>query len=173
MIGTLDPLRLEHEIILAVVERMERAVSEPQSDGTGPFLLACVEFLRRFADENHHGKEERALFPAMRENSRLADLAEVLLEEHGEGRRLYAEIEKAIAGRSAAAITLAVLDYADHIRAHIRKEDEMIFVSVEHALGAAECARLAREFAGVEAETLGPGGTGALLAALDEAQPPQ
>jgi hemerythrin-like domain-containing protein len=60
-------LRQEHEVILSVLDATEKtaAVLEADNDVPAHVLNETVEFLRRFADAQHHGKEEDLLFPKL------------------------------------------------------------------------------------------------------------
>ncbi len=151
--GALDTLRHEHEVILDVVDRMEEETDRRAGELPVAFLRGTLEFLRVFVEENHHGKEERALFPIMREDPALAGMAAVLAEEHEEARRLVAIMERSLADVSAGvAFAAALHEYARLIRDHIFKENEMIFVAAEAAFSAADAERVGRSFALVEKE---------------------
>jgi hemerythrin-like domain-containing protein len=171
--GALDELRKEHQIILRVAQRMEEAVSgradKPASEA---FLRAAVDFVRVYADRNHHGKEEGALFEMMSRNPRLAGMAAVLTEEHVDNRAMIGGVEQALDAHQDEAIRSAVLAFVSYIRAHIAKEDDMIFDAAERELTADDAVVLERAFAEVEADALGTGGLGRLLARLDAAAPP-
>jgi hemerythrin-like domain-containing protein len=166
--GALDQLRKEHQVILRVAQRMEEAVcgrtDRPASEA---FLRAAVDFVRVYADANHHGKEEGALFEMMRRNPRLAGMAAVLAEEHVDGRAMIGGLEQALDAHQDEAVRHAALTYVSYIRAHIAKEDGMIFDAAENELTAGEAAELDRAFADVEADALGTGGLSRLLARLD------
>ena len=58
-------LRDEHEVILRVLKATEAAANAIESgvDASAQFLSDVVEFLRLYADRQHHGKEEDLLFP--------------------------------------------------------------------------------------------------------------
>jgi len=60
-------LREEHEVILRV-KASEAAANAIESgvDASAQFLSDVVEFLRLYADRQHHGKEEDLLFPEKR-----------------------------------------------------------------------------------------------------------
>ena len=165
----LDELRLEHTVILDVVRRLETSVSADRDLPLG-FVREAIGFLRTFADENHHGKEEDALFPVMRGDEFLASLAEQLGDEHDEARRLVAGIEKALDGGDARSVSRLVGDYASLIRDHIRREDEMIFNAAEFALSPGDREALRRGFRVIEAQALGEGGVAALLERLKRAE---
>lgn len=168
MMGALDQLRKEHQVILRVAQRMEEAAchrdDKPVSEA---FLRAAVDFVRVYADKNHHGKEEGALFAIMSRNPRLAGMAAVLAEEHVDNRAMIGAVEQALDAHQDAAARSAVLAFVSYIRAHIAKEDDMIFDAVERELTADDAAELERAFAEVEADALGTGGLSRLLARLD------
>jgi len=168
----LDQLRKEHQVILRVAQRMEEAVcGRPDRELPETFLRAAVDFVRIYADKNHHGKEEGALFEIMSRNPRLAGMAAALEEEHVDNRAMIDGVEQALDEHQDQATRTAVLAFVSYIRAHIAKEDEMIFDAVERELTAGDVAELERAFADVEADALGTGGAGPLLARLDAALP--
>jgi hemerythrin-like domain-containing protein len=146
--GALDELRHEHDVILDAVNLMERTAVLPETQDIDTALFSrMIVFLREYADRNHHGKEETILLPAMRENQMLARLADLLVEEHGEARELLAAIEDGLTEPvQHDRLRNAVLDYAQFIRDHIAKENEVIFQAVEHELDEKEVKDLERRF---------------------------
>jgi hemerythrin-like domain-containing protein len=167
----IQQLRNEHKVILRVAKRMEDAVQGPV-DKPVPyaFLTAACEFMRTYADRNHHGKEEGALFDIMRRNPRLGGMAAILQEEHVDGRSMIDAVAQALDERDDTQARRAVQEWVWHIRAHIAKEDEMIFEAVERELDRADAEELARAFELVEAHALGPGGVEQLLERLESAK---
>jgi hemerythrin-like domain-containing protein len=168
--GPIEQLRQEHKVILKVAQRMEDAVGGA-IDTPVPyaFLNAAAEFVRAYADRNHHGKEEGALFDIMRRNPRLGGMAAILEEEHSDGRAMIDAVARALAEGDDVQARRAVLEWVWYIRAHIAKEDEMIFEAVERELDAADTQDLERAFELVEAQALGPGGVDQLLERLENA----
>jgi hemerythrin-like domain-containing protein len=166
--GALDSLRREHEVILEVVGRMENAAKCREGDLPVRFLLAAVDFLHVFVDKNHHGKEEQAVFPMMRVNPALAELAALLAEEHEEGRRLTTALERLLQDSSGHAEFVATLhDYVQLIRDHVFKENELIFVAAEAEFSDTDAAELARAFTVIEEDALGSDGLLRLLKGLE------
>jgi len=145
----LDELRHEHDGILDAIGLMERAAVLPETQDIDTALFGkLVLFLREYADRSHHGKEEDVLFPIMRKNQMLARLADMLVEEHALGRKLVAAIEAALTqpvGRER--LRNAVLDYAQFIRDHVAKENEIVFEAAEHDLDEKEIEELRRGLA--------------------------
>jgi hemerythrin-like domain-containing protein len=166
-----DVLRDEHRVILLALDLLERAI------GPGVVLAegwweAAVAWLRAFADQNHHAKEEASLFPAMvkagvpSEGGPIA----VMLAEHAQGRALIAAIAEGIGAARAA----AARDYVDLLRAHIDKENDVLFPLADAVIDEQLMQTVRREFEAVEIELGAPasieGGAGAvdrLAAALE------
>lgn len=63
----IEELRAEHEGILTVLRIMGKICERVSSGKPVPWehMEGIVEFLRVFADQCHHGKEEDVLFPAL------------------------------------------------------------------------------------------------------------
>ena len=66
-----EQLREEHELVLMVVEAMEREVGFIERTGrVHPDRIAqMIDFTRNFTDGDHHTKEEDLLFPLLEERS--------------------------------------------------------------------------------------------------------
>jgi hemerythrin-like domain-containing protein/uncharacterized protein (DUF2249 family) len=171
--GPTAELRHEHEVILrtlAVAERMADALARGEAvDRDG--LAWVVDFFRTFADRCHHAKEERHLFPALERRGvpREGGPIGTMLHEHEEGRRLLA----AMGSADDRAVAAALHDYAVLLRAHIDKENGVLFPMAEQILSDAEQRTIAASFEDVEQTVVGPGVHERLLAGLArlEAQP--
>lgn len=166
-------LRHEHEAILrmldvteALARQLATGVSaEPQQ------LDDLLEFFRTFADRCHHGKEEDLLFPLMESKGipRQGGPTAVMLYEHEQGRALVRamgeaaeDYKKAVPDSgarlaAAAAWAHAARGYAELLRQHIQKENNILFVIAENMLSPEEQQRLAAEFDRVETEKIGVG----------------
>ena len=160
-------LREEHEVILRVLDATEATANAIES-GTEPqaqFLSDVVEFLRSYADRQHHGKEEDLLFPELEKKGmpRNGGPVGMMLMEHQFGRSHIARMAEAATayagGDRAAAATWAdaSLDYVALLREHIAKENQILFVMAERLLSADDQARLFVEFAGVDKNKMGAG----------------
>ncbi len=95
----------------------------------------CISCFRLFADACHHGKEEDLLFPELIEHGMPGDAGPiaVMLSEHQQGRLSVRGMAEAIGGaRSGDENAVSALqnhadDYIDLIRAHIGKENNILF----------------------------------------------
>ena len=159
-------LREEHEVILralALLERCGRALEA--GEGVDREGLAWLRtFFGTFADRCHHGKEEQHLFPALERHGipREGGPIGVMLHEHEEGRALVRAIGQGDDRQAAEAIRA----YVALLRAHIDKENGVLFPMAEHVLPETEQRGLLHAFEAVEQAVAGPAVHERLLAEL-------
>jgi hemerythrin-like domain-containing protein len=151
MTSPTDTLREEHRVILRGIALLEVAAGRltdgrPLPDGWWEHLL---DWLRRFADQNHHGKEEMHLFPALAQAGVPAagGPVSVMLEEHTEGRALIQALAHGPVDRR----TDAARRYAHLLRDHIDKENGVLLPLADAVLDSQGQLLLARAFEEVEA----------------------
>ena len=92
-------LREEHELVLMVVEAMEREVASIEhTDHVNADRVAnMVDFTRNFTDGCHHAKEEKILFPLLEQRDPAAGgPVSVMLSEHDVGRQAVGAINGAL-----------------------------------------------------------------------------
>lgn len=145
-------LRDEHDLILRALLSLEAAAERLVVGGAlpGGLWTEMIDWLRAFADHNHHAKEEKALFPAMVKAGVPAEGGPiaVMLEEHAEGRALLAAM------RTGASVdqVAAAQRYIRLLRDHIDKENGLLFPLAEAVLDEREEAEVCREFTRTETE---------------------
>lgn len=145
-------LRHEHRLILSVVQVLEAALDEVAIGRAvdADVFADCVAFLRLFADACHHGKEEDLLFPELEAAGLPHDTGPiaVMLEEHRRGRALVRGMAEAMAGvrtgnpRAMADYEKNARFFIDLIRAHIGKEDHVLFNMADQLVAGAACRAL-------------------------------
>jgi hemerythrin-like domain-containing protein len=156
----LDMLREEHVVILRVVDALERWLDRLEAEKSAPAeaLENAVAFLKGFADGCHHRKEEELLFPALEEGGPFGPVS-VMLEEHEEGRGYVQGLSDGLHQLESDSGRNSVLANGRHyvalLRAHIDKENEVLFPLSERMLSADAMHGLAHAFEDVEAEQAG------------------
>ena len=157
----IEVLMNEHRLIEQVLGSLETFTLEVEG-GLGParpLLRDYGAFFRGFADACHHGKEEDILFQRMTERgfSRESGPVAVMLHEHRVGRGHVAVLREAGGGRGplAAVETELVLEHAGAfiplLRAHILKEDRILYPMAVRLLTGPEMDTMATEFEALEA----------------------
>ena len=155
----------EHEVILRALGVLEQLGG--RLEGGQPVdreaLGWLLDFFRTFADRCHHAKEEANLFPALERHGlpRESGPLGVMLAEHEEGRALV----RGMAEANDREIAKAVRGYVALLRAHIDKENSVLFPLAEQLLSEEEQRALAHAFEEVE-QAQGPDLHERLLAGL-------
>lgn len=130
-------LRVEHKIIMRVVEVLHRLVIRSR-EGRGferAALARCVEFFRAFADACHHAKEEDLLFPVLESRGipREGGPIGMMLYEHNLARQHTRDMAEALdaeqRGEASAVDRFhkAADCYITLLNQHIFKEDNVLF----------------------------------------------
>jgi hemerythrin-like domain-containing protein len=170
-------LKDEHTLILEALDAIERKLSALEAGAAADraYFEKAVQFLRTFADQCHHGKEENLLFKAMVDRGfpRQAGPIAVMLYEHDTGRsfiRGIADGAAALGTDPGAAQRLLenARGYIELLRAHINKENSILFPMADNVLTAEDQERLGMEFERFETEETGAGVHEAMLKLLDE-----
>jgi len=154
-----DPIRKlmdEHRVIESVLDAVAaygvglRGAGESSREDLGRF----VTFIREYADAYHHGKEEDMLFRVMVEAGVPVDGGPiaVMLAEHDEGRRYVGALAGIAGGEGPLTddekteIDRAAGGYVNLLRAHIMKEDEVLYPMARRVLPPDVMAGLSAEF---------------------------
>lgn len=169
-------LRSEHGGVLRMLDIMDAMAArlhadEPVDAGD---IEQTIEFLRVFADQCHHTKEETLLFPAMRTAaiSSAEETIAVLIQEHVEARAAVAAIaesaQRLAAGDTAAAdLAAEVTAYTGLLRSHIRREESDCFDPADAGLPAGVQDELIEGYERIERDVVGEGRHEAFHALLD------
>lgn len=161
MSQAIDDLRHEHDAILSALDILDSVeVAARQGTAATGDLAAFISFLKEFVDKCHHGKEEGMLFPALAKAgaSERAASVRTLLSEHEQGRSLIKAMEAASSpALQPEQFSAAAKAYSHHLRAHIEKENEVLFPTAEQVLGEGELASLHAAFEKHEDAVIGHG----------------
>jgi hemerythrin-like domain-containing protein len=162
-----DILSEEHRVIEQVLNCLEKLADEAAATGRldAASALEALDFIKVFADECHHQKEEDLLFPALERRgfSRDHGPTGVMMAEHTTGRehvRAMKAAALAVQGGNPSAAADFVTQtrlYLHLLREHILKEDHCLFTMANNALTGEDQEQLLRAFHRVESQKLGEG----------------
>ncbi|UCE67484.1 MAG: hemerythrin domain-containing protein [Candidatus Zixiibacteriota bacterium] len=161
----IEKLMDEHQNILAGIDILARNADRlEKGEKVDPrFFNEAIDFIRNYADRYHHAKEEDILFKKMEkagfpvEGGPIA----VMLSEHDQGRHYVRAMEKAneryIVGDKSAVNEIAenAKSYVYLLRAHIDKEDRILYPMARNALGESGIEAMRPDFDRVEKEKSG------------------
>ena len=128
-----DHLMQDHKIILRALSVLQCLATIPTGEEIDQKdVSALLRFLRIFADEHHHGKEEDLLFPElMRSSEAQGGPLRHLLFEHDQERSLVAGLEEALRNNKRVEFFVLADRVTSRIRNHIEKEDSILFPILE------------------------------------------
>jgi hemerythrin-like domain-containing protein len=122
--NSLIPLSHDHHHALVLCLRIHRGL-ETQRDNTD-WLKSTVEKALQFYENDltpHFKTEEEVLFPAMQKFPQASELIEELLREH----RALENFIKGLQHLNGSEIEQPLSQFADLLKAHIRKEENFLF----------------------------------------------
>ena len=149
-------LENDHVYIIRLIDVMEKMVLNCATDTA--HMEMVVNLIKTYADGFHHDKEEKVLFPLLVEKgfSNEQGPVSVMLHEHVEGREFVKGISERIdvykAGNVSALpeIYHYMQGYADLLKAHIGKENNVLFRMADKALSSDEQLELLNKFGSIE-----------------------
>ena len=153
----------EHRLILRMITLLEH-IAPRTAEGSYTnwrFYLDGVDFIRNYADRFHHAKEEDVLFAALVKNGMPSKNSpiEAMLMEHDQGRAYVGAMETAAreaqAGQPGREGIIAgnALAYAELLRGHISKEDEILYPLAERVIPDTMRDAIIEGYAAAEAKT--------------------
>jgi|SRR3989338_5170770 len=159
-----EVLKDEHRLIEKVLAVLER-LTERSGEAPLEIWTKAISFIKGFADQCHHLKEEKLLFPALEERGIPLEGGPigVMLMEHEEGRAYVRAMAEAVArwdedpDRAKRALVENARPYLRLLREHIAKEDQILFNMADDVLSGEEQKKLVVAFEEHEAREIGPG----------------
>lgn len=167
MTQAIQDLMNEHRLIEQVLgsletfaERLERGDAAERKT-----VQDYGDFFRNFADKCHHGKEEDRLFAKMADHGfprEYGPLA-VMLAEHAEGRSHVGVLAETGEGsgplteEERESVARHAKAYIPLLRAHIMKEDNVLYPMAMQALPGGVLDAMAQEFEAFERDVMGEG----------------
>ena len=151
----------EHEAILHVFTILDKMLTSSNADEVRDlnFASELVHFLRIFADQCHHGKEEGILFKELESRGvpNKGGPIGVMLQEHVLGRQIIALMSEAVLNADLAAFKLQAVEYRDLLRQHIQKENAVLFRLADQIISEEKQAELFEQFEAHEENVIGHG----------------
>lgn len=155
-----ETLEMEHRIIEKVIAAMARLAESLEGDEEvkPERFSGLVDFMRVFADQCHHEKEETHLFPLLEHKGVPVTGCPigVLTHEHTKGRELVNGLAEAVEGYSQGKVETKesllsnLHGLVELYPNHIWKEEFLLFPMTEKILSAEEQQTLAEKFDQVE-----------------------
>jgi hemerythrin-like domain-containing protein len=141
-------LRQDHRIILRSLNVLQSMVDGENGERIDQDDAATLlRFLRMFADEHHHLKEEGVLFPeVMRTSEAQGGPLRHLLFEHSQERSLVEGLEDALHIGKSSDFVLFANRLTDRVRNHIQKEDGILFPIIEVLISSQLDEKVSSEF---------------------------
>jgi hemerythrin-like domain-containing protein len=133
----LIPLSHQHQRALALCVRIDRAQPIPVADLDAWQSELEQHFEQEF--EIHFSAEEQALFPAALQFPKLIPLVEELIADHAALRESFSQAK----ARSMSGKTLPA--FAQHLSAHIRKEERQLFERLQQLMSPEELTTLGEQ----------------------------
>ncbi len=136
-------LRHEHRVIEQVLRALDGMCLRLKAGDDVPAeaLSQALQFIQRYADTHHHGREEEYLFPALKEcGLEEGGALRFLQEEHALERKLLADLEFAVKqyrfGDADAILHFVEISdrFCQHLIGHMQKEDTLLFRMAEDLL---------------------------------------
>lgn len=141
----LQMLVMEHENIKRVLRAIPALCGQLQQDQANqyPRTLECLDFIRNYADQFHHAKEEDILFKTSLKNN---EIIQTMTEEHKLGRWFVKLVGKGIEKQDNDMIQENLENYAELLQEHIRKEDELLYPFIDRQLSVEAVKGLQEQF---------------------------
>ena len=154
-----ETLGHEHKIISLVLDGAEREARNIRETGKADAekIEKMLDFFRNFADKCHHAKEERHLFVELNRRGlpKNGGPIGVMLSEHEQGRALLRVVAERLQDANPAGLSDALLAYVNLLRAHIDKENKILFPMADRLLTDQDQKDLEEKFEKLESEEMG------------------
>ena len=149
----------EHQLIVEALNLLERHLRE--LDAGRPFnpefARWMIEFLREFADDTHHAKEEGVLFGLLEQRGLTPSTGPLaaMLADHARCRTLAEDMDRALLRGDAVEFAARGRQLAELLRRHVARENETLFGMAAGLLTPDEDAKAVQAFGRVVREREG------------------
>ena len=108
-----------------------------------------LDFIRSYAGQFHHAKEEDILFEYFDEN---AEMFRVMRQDHDQARSYVRLTQEALDGGDAVTVGRRLRAYGELLDEHIRKEDEVLYPWMDRNLSVSQVGELYAKFSAIDRE---------------------
>lgn len=143
----------EHRSLAAVVQALQRLVSDDSPSADPTLLRAMIFYIETFSERLHHPKEESQLFARLRERTSECDaVIDALTLEHRAGTALFERLRAAVAAHSSTdagtrgALLVAVTEYTEAQWRHMAAEEQLILPAASRHLLSSDWTAIAAAF---------------------------
>jgi len=146
-------LQYDHGLIRQVIDVLGEAVKRRTAEKHLEEMKEIVGFMDRFMDGFHHRKEENFLFASAVKAGTLTETDRSdLVADHAEARRLVNSLHDALIVKDYGRFYMDGRKIVDHMTAHIRTEEDMVFPKIEEGLSSEEDMAISKRFEEFQAE---------------------
>jgi len=158
-------LKEEHDNILSMLEVVEKIAANVKNGQAlnAEHFSGIIDFIKGYADECHHVKEEGVLFPAMQKygfEPNDGPIA-VMLEEHDAGRNFIKTASEALVtykngnNNVTEVIISKAMSYVHLLRNHIIKENNVLYMMADKVIDETEQNEMYKVFEKLDREQTG------------------
>ncbi|MBL1141475.1 MAG: cation-binding protein [Proteobacteria bacterium] len=152
-----DELMNEHQLILKYIDLMEQYIKfSYENNDEGNMLLEkaqdFIDFIKKFADNYHHAKEEDVLFKHLQTPGVLSHCnpLPVMFSEHDQSRIFLKNMTEAVATSNRESFCENALNYGQLLQQHIMKENNILYPMAEEGLSDENKVALEKEYKQIE-----------------------
>ena len=153
-----ENLMQEHQLILSYCDLMQRYAAFSRNNPDSPLLVdnaaMFIGFIQEFADTFHHAKEENILFRYLETPGVLSHCNPVpqMLHEHQLARDCVQNMQQALQADDTRDLADNLQQYAELLRQHIFKEDNILYPMGEQGLSGEQKTAIQTEYEETEAQ---------------------
>lgn len=141
----------EHDLIRKLIVSIPSLVEELEENAEIAWKLIGegLDFIRSFADQFHHAKEEDILFGYFDEN---VEMFQVMRADHEQARKIVRLTQEALDTGDAVAAASHLHAYRELLDEHIQKEDEVLYPWIDRSLTVSQVGELNTKFSAIDRE---------------------
>jgi hemerythrin-like domain-containing protein len=139
----------EHKLIKRLVAQIPHIIEsiDLETEEGRQRVLDGVDFIRNYADSNHHAKEEDLLFKYFDED---AEIIKAMHEDHRNARSRVKNIVEGVESGDRESVIENLGAYRELLTDHIRKEDDILYPWMDRNITTTQVGKLFSSFSEVD-----------------------